>query len=370
MSESRADIVLFISDLGSGGAQRVLCALAAHWTGAGRRAAVVTLAPDAEDFFRLPPGVERIALGMNRESGSLAGAVAQNLTRIRRLRRELRRLRPDVAIGFIGPAAVLLVAAAAGTGIRTIAAERNDPARQSFGRIWDALRRRAYHAADRVTFNAPGAEQALRAFVPSDRLMFTPNPVPSPVAGDPADVPKPCILAVGRLHPQKGIDLLIEAFAALDAPDWHLVLVGEGAQRNTLMAQVRGLGLEARVRFTGAVDDPSPYYRAADIFAMPSRHEGTPNALMEAMSHGLAAVISDTSPGPLALIEDGENGLVAPTATPGALAAALQRLIDDAGLRARLGAGARAAMDRRRAQDDAFARWDAAIAFGSGAPAQ
>ncbi|MEP4378192.1 MAG: glycosyltransferase family 4 protein [Alphaproteobacteria bacterium] len=365
LHEERVDILLFISDLGSGGAQRVLCRLAEHWSGAGRRVAVATLSSPDQDFFTLPADVQRRAINLNARSRSPVGGLLRNVARIRHLRRVLRELRPAVAVAFVGPNAVLLVAAAMGTGIHTVAAERNDPARQSFGRMWDRLRRWAYRRADRVTINSTGAANALRSIVQPDRLIYTPNPMPHPIDGATADIPGPCILAVARLHPQKGLDLLLNAFAALERPAWNLVIVGEGNERARLSAQADTLGISGRVRFTGTVSNPADYFRAADIFALPSRHEGTPNALMEAMSYGMAAIVSDASPGPLDLITNGTNGLVTPAGDVAALTRALQRLIDDRDLRETLGNAARTSMQARRYNDDAFTRWDAAVDFTS-----
>ncbi|MBI4365424.1 MAG: glycosyltransferase family 4 protein [Deltaproteobacteria bacterium] len=366
MSGERVDIMLVVSDMGGGGAQRVLCAVASHWVAAGHKVAVTTLSEPGNDFFRLPDAVTRTSIGLNSASQSLLTGLINNACRVWRLRRLLKRMQPAVAVGFVGPTAVLLVAAAVGTGVRVVAAERNDPARQSFGPIWDRLCRAAYRYADLVTANSPGAVEALGRFVPAGRLLFTPNPIPAATAGPRASLQGPAILAVGRLHRQKGIDILLNAFARVQSNEWRLVLVGEGSDREKLEAQAQALGIASRVHFEGVATDPAPYYRAADIFVLPSRHEGTPNALMEAMAFGLPVVVSDGSPGPLNLVEDGISGLITPVEDAPALAKALERLMADAGLRARLGAGARDAMKARRERDEALALWDRAIGFSAG----
>ncbi len=355
--------MIAVSDLGSGGAQRVLCKLAEHWRAAGKSVHVVTLSDRKSDFFTLPPGVSRTALGLTGASGSLVSALSSNVRRIAALRAAIRAIRPKVAIGFIAPMAVLLVAAAAGTGVPVVAAERNDPTRQSFGWLWDTLRWVAYRMARRVTANSRGAVEALSGIVSPERLLFTPNPLPEPHGGPRADFSRPTILAVGRLHPQKALDVLLFAFSLVKDDTWQIVILGEGAECGRLQAQAEAFGLSQRVTFQGAISDPAPYYRAASIFALPSRHEGTPNALIEAMSYGCTPVVSDASPGPLDLVTDGANGLVVAVDDAQALSAALRRLMGDAALRARLGERARADMEARRRNDDAYARWDAAIAI-------
>jgi glycosyltransferase involved in cell wall biosynthesis len=108
-----------------------------------------------------------------------------------------------------------------------------------------------------------------------------------------------------------------------------------------LQAQAKALGIAERVDWHGIVADPYHFYRSAHVFALPSRVEGTPNALLEAMSCGLPVVVSDGAPGPLELVEDGVTGLIVPVNDPAKLAAALRRLGNDGDLRARLGAAAR-----------------------------
>ncbi|MBT5190866.1 MAG: glycosyltransferase [Rhodospirillaceae bacterium] len=146
-----------------------------------------------------------------------------------------------------------------------------------------------------------------------------------------AVLPGPSILNVGRLSPQKAQDVLIAAFADLagEFPDWRLVIVGTGEWEETLRAQAGQLGIADRVLFIGQIDDPFPYYRAARIFALPSRFEGTPNAMLEAMSVSMPCIVSDASRGPLEYVEDGISGLVVAVGDAGKLSAAMRRLMAD-----------------------------------------
>lgn len=104
------------------------------------------------------------------------------------------------------------------------------------------------------------------------------------------------VLHVGRLHPQKGQDLLIDAIARArrDVPRLALFLVGEGGSRAALEGRARDRGIGAEVRFERAQRDVSVYYRAADVFAFPSRYEAFGIALLEAMAAGLPIVASRT----------------------------------------------------------------------------
>ena len=145
---------------------------------------------------------------------------------------------------------------------------------------------------------------------------------------------------MARLVPQKGLDLLIRAVAALPGSvrqGWQLTLVGDGPERAALEQLAASEGLGDGVVFAGFRSDPVTFMRRAAIYALPSRFEGMPNALLEAMATGLPSVVSDASPGPLEMVEDGVHGLVIPTEDHQALAAALRTLIEDPALRARLG---------------------------------
>ena len=120
--------------------------------------------------------------------------------------------------------------------------------------------------------------------------------------------------------------------------------------------------------WAGQVQDPAPWYRTARIFALPSRYEGTPNALLEAMAAGLAVVVSDASAGALEFVTDGETGLVVPAEDDRALAAALRRLIGDGDLRRRLGDAARRRIAREAVAGPTEA-WDRLLGWNCAGPA-
>ncbi len=142
---------------------------------------------------------------------------------------------------------------------------------------------------------------------------------------------------------------MIEAFArAADAfPGTELALVGEGECEAALRTLAKRKGIAESVVFHGWREDVAAFYRWADIFVLPSRWEGLPNALIEAMVHGCAAVAFDCPSGPSEVItEPGGNGLLVPCGDVDALADALGRLIADRDLRRRL-----AQMGRERSRD-------------------
>ena len=186
---------------------------------------------------------------------------------------------------------------------------------------------------------APEAEKKtviLRLGVHPDLLA---QPLPHP--GDPA---RPLeILCTGRLVSAKGQRILLQAFAALTSRNpLRLVFIGDGPDQPALQSLAASLGLAAQVEWTGALDHASTLARVAraDLFVLASFAEGLPVALMEAMALGVPCV-STFIAGIPELIENGKNGLLVPASDHAALAAAIQRLIDDPSLRQRLAERAR-----------------------------
>ncbi len=337
------EIVLVIGDLGNGGTQRVFATLANLWAAQGRKVCVITQSGPETDFHHLEPRVQRFVFGKLAESNGLFTGLFSNIARIFSLRRALRQANAKVVVAAVPPTAVLAVLAGIGLKTRIVVAERNDPARQSYGRYWDFLRRYLYPRAALVTANSLGALESLRAFVPEERLAHLPNPLVSGNGEASGARRQPILLNVGRLQRAKGQDVLIEAFAMIAAefPEWRLAIAGRGKLEDSLRALAESKGITERIDWLGETSEIWKHYATASIFVLPSRHEGTPNALLEAMSAGLPAIVTQASPGPLELVEDGVNGLVVPVDDPMALAAALRTLIGDSALRARQGGAGR-----------------------------
>lgn len=181
--------------------------------------------------------------------------------------------------------------------------------------------------------------------VSARRTHVIPNPVSEQFAngrGTDTHGRRPIVLAVGRLVPQKGFDLLIEAFAAVAQrhPDWSLVIVGQGPEEARLRGMAGGLLGRGTVTFQGAVTDLERFYRSAGLFVLPSRFEGFPNALLEAMASGCAVIAANCPAGPAEIVRQGIDGVLVPPEDVRALITEMDRLMGDAAARSRLGARA------------------------------
>ncbi|HWN09241.1 MAG TPA: glycosyltransferase [Pyrinomonadaceae bacterium] len=403
-----ADLILVCNSLDAGGIERVVSTLANSWAGGGRKICVITL-HDRRRFYALDPAIHHVVIdraGLNRLAdllrwiaarlrsdrparfwllGAVIGAL-YNLSykRLYRtysaivyagesflLRRALNRVRSPLIVSLGTPINIITLRACRGMERRVIISERNDPRRLSRFKNWDVLARKLYNRADLVTANTRGALRDMSEFVEARKLAFVPNPLElakgngdkKPVAeAPPTRVPSPFILNVARLVDDKAHEILLDAFAILSAEldGWRLSIVGDGRLEADLRMQAEDLGISERVDWHGVVCDPYAFYHNADIFALPSRIEGMPNALLEAMSCGLPVIVSDGAPGPLELVEDGVSGLIVPVNDAKALAAAFRRLANDPQLCSRLGNAAR----ERVAEYElprALAQWESVI---------
>jgi glycosyltransferase involved in cell wall biosynthesis len=309
---------------------------------------VVTLAKSAdEQFFDVDPRVHVKHLDLYRPSRGLREGIRANLRRVRTLRRAIRASRPDAVLAFTLETNVLTLLASLGPGVPVVVEEHIFSSWPPLKLRWRLLRLVTYPLASSVVALTPSALATL-GLARGRRGRVVPNPVlaPPPSTVSPAD--PPVIVAMGRLVPQKGFDMLLDAFAPVAArhPEWSLEIWGEGPDRQELELRRDELGLASRVRFPGITPDAHDVLRRASIFAMSSRREGFPMVLGEAMACGVAVVSFDCPSGPRELIRDGIDGLLIPPDDVEAFAGGMERLIDDRDLASRLASRAPEVVER------------------------
>ncbi|MBA3688132.1 MAG: glycosyltransferase family 4 protein [Chloroflexi bacterium] len=342
-------IALFISSLSAGGAERVMVFLANNLARLGHRVVLVTFAGDGSSFYRVDPRVERVHLDVRRPS---KGKGTYQLRQLRSLRFLLRALRPDVAVSFIVKANILVLLSAWGSGTPVVISDRLDPRAHPLDAARRVLRRLLY---PRATTLVVQTDSALSFYPKSVRRRATvvPNPVPRPPKATIADrgggAPRaPLMVAMGRLHEQKGFDLLLRAFSSIRArhPTWRLEIWGEGKERGRLERLVVELGMQGEVKLPGLTNEPQKVLFGTELFVMSSRREGFPNALCEAMACGCAVISFDCPSGPADIIRPGIDGLLVPPRDVSSLAVAMDRLMADHAERRRLGSNALSVVER------------------------
>jgi GalNAc-alpha-(1->4)-GalNAc-alpha-(1->3)-diNAcBac-PP-undecaprenol alpha-1,4-N-acetyl-D-galactosaminyltransferase len=344
-------IALFIGTLNAGGAERVLSVLANNWAELGHDVQLVTFSDPTDDHYPVVGTVERRSIGTLEDPKQLLRRTVGNLRRLGRLRALLRDGQPDVVISFIDKMNLLALVASFGLGLRVVISERTDPRRHKIGRVAGLLRRALYPMAEAVVVQTDSVASWVGGFVDPQKIRVIPNPAPRSANGTRIDsfgVPRPFVVALGRLVPLKGFDILIAAFAACAErhSDWALAIIGDGPERNRLESMAAGYGIAERVHLLGLLRDPNAALQAGSIFALTSEYEGFPNALLEAMAAGLAPVSFDCPSGPRAIIRHGIDGILVPPNDRREFALALDSLMADEERRAELATRAREVTDR------------------------
>lgn len=210
--------------------------------------------------------------------------------------------------------------------------------------IYKTLMRITYSSADKVIANSDDTKQDLisNGIIPQQRVVVIGNPVLPPdfeqLAHAAVDHPwlrQPqlgVILTVGRLHKQKNQAMLIIAFAKLanDMDNLRLIILGEGEERENLLALATGLGVGEKIDIVPFRINPYPFYKNADLFALTSDWEGFGNVLVEAMACGTPVISTDCPGGPRTILNNGRFGTLVPVGDVDTLAGAIVRTLNGA----------------------------------------
>jgi glycosyltransferase involved in cell wall biosynthesis len=294
---ARTRVLLLIPHLDGGGAAQVTRLLAER------------LSPDR---FEVHLGV---MTGARPTVSSLSAHVAAHFSGARRVRNSLpaiwrlvRRIRPDAILSGMAHLnfAVLMLRPLLPRATRVLVRQNGEPGKLDAGWMTPALYRLLYPRADAVICQTQAmADAVARATRTAANLHVLPNPVDvragSARAGESSlwRGPGPHLLAVGRLSPEKGYDLLLSAVTSLRSkfPHADLTILGSGREEARLRAQARKLKLENSVFFAGHVSDPESWFPGATLFVLSSLREGMPNALLEAAAAGMPIVGTPASGG-------------------------------------------------------------------------
>lgn len=320
-------MLFLIPSLVGGGAERVFTILLRHL-----------------DRERFEPQLAVLEAGGDYAGDVPADVVIHNLgvQRVRyavpRLLRLIWKIRPDTIVSTLGHlnVAISLVRHLFPPGVKVILREAILvssllPGEIKNHRLWAQLYRHSYRHADAIVCLSDSmvADMETNFGLPRNKMVRIYNPVDAEkVSADaalepnPYNGPGPHLVAAGRLTRQKGFDVLLDAMPAVLAviPTARLVIIGEGPLREVLEKQAHSLKLTISVSFPGFQKKPWAYFQHADAFILPSRYEGMPNAMMEALALG-TPVVATNCPGAVAEIAamTPEIAMV-PTEDPQALA--------------------------------------------------
>lgn len=366
-------ILFLVSGMQGGGAERVASTLSNYWVEKGYRVTLMpTFSGRADCIYPLDERVELDFLADRVTSESRS--IWSRLHRFWVLRKFIFQETPDVIVSFLTHVNVAAVLCAFGSKIPVIVSERTyPPARDSLGPTTEILRRLLYPFAVAVVMQTEQGLAWLKARISHNNGVVIPNPVSYPmVRSAPVVIPKDIIsegrkicLSVGRLSEEKCYLEIISAFngVACRFPDWDLVILGEGPERDHLERKISSLGLQNRVYLPGRVGNLSDWYFCAGVYVMNSRFEGFPNTLLEAMAHGVAVISGDCDTGPKEIITDGIDGLLV-NSVGGRLelSSAIERVFSDPIFARSLGQAA-LGIRTRFSLDSIGSKWDDLIEF-------
>lgn len=333
------DIALFLLTLNGGGAERVMLRLAEAFAARGFNVEVVVACMRGALADTPAKGFRFVDLGVGRPMFSLPALV-----------RYLRRSRPRVLMSSVQNADLMAIMARALVRdvplvlrIANIYTQRKGW--KSFRRyIGFGIERALSGGIGRIVTVARGLEAGTAEALGVDKgiisTIYSPcAEVGAKVEGDlPAEhramFRKPVVMGMGRLTEAKDFATLVRAFALFsEKRDANLVILGEGPQREELLALARALGVGERVFLPGFTKIPAVYMRKAELFVLSSRWEGLANVLIEALALGLKIVSTDCPEGPREVTLDGKFGTLVPVGDVDAMAQAMGEAFDGPALK-------------------------------------
>jgi GalNAc-alpha-(1->4)-GalNAc-alpha-(1->3)-diNAcBac-PP-undecaprenol alpha-1,4-N-acetyl-D-galactosaminyltransferase len=356
------NIVCVISSLGGGGAERVMSWLIARLDAAGHRVALVTREPEDQDFYRTPKSVARYVQPRYRnvlKSTPLTDTF--NFVQwAKHLRSVCRKQRAHVVLSFIDNMNLFCLMAMTLTRIPVVVSERTDPRYSLLSKTNKRLRPLIYKSARTLVVQTPAIAQYVTESWGQTRVAVIGNPVTVGVRRtENIQLENKHVVSVGRLHFEKGHDVLLEAWSLLgeDRKGWTLHILGEGPEKEVLDRKILQHKLGPSVQLSGRVSDVFSALNQASIFTLASRWEGFSNAVLEAMAVGCPIVATDCAGANSTLVQPGRNGELVRVDDPTALSVSLRRLMRDPQLRRRYGAEARL-KTREYDEDTVYHLWE------------
>jgi len=305
-------IIIVVPTLNKGGAERVVSVLSQEWIKSNKVKIVLF------DVKNLAYSFSGDIIDLKIPAlGGIFFKTIQFLRRSIKLKNLFRRENPDYIISFMESANFPSILGAYFSGKLNKLTVSNHADPSFMLRSQRLLIPYLYRFPKHIVVVSEGASGSLiKIGVKKKKMKIIYNPLPSSRPNfyqslpRPSNAPKDYILGVGRLDKQKGFDLLIEAFSNIQNSNIHLVILGEGQEKNKLQNIIMNKGLSDRIHLLGLVDDIWPWYRYAKCFVSSSLKEAWGNAIVEAMSQGCPVIAFDCDYGPREIITNGLNGLL------------------------------------------------------------
>jgi glycosyltransferase involved in cell wall biosynthesis len=332
MTSERTRILLLVPSFvrGGGGAERVFSILPRHLDRTRFEIHLAVAQTRSSHLQDLPPDVVVHDLEISRMRYALPAII-----------RVARKVQPRVILStvvhlnamlilarFFLPRSIKMLVREATTPTAFISTQAEHPW------VWRFIYKHLYRKAEKVICPSDFVLNDLAEHfgVPRDRMVRIYNPVDvanvrqlAEAGGAPYNAPGPHIVTAGRLSIEKGMDVLMDAMPAVTRrfPHAHLTILGEGPLEQSLKDQAERLGVKDAVTFVGFQSNPWPYFRYADLYVLPSRLEGLPNVVLEALALG-TPVVASNCPGGVREIQNATHSVtLVPPENPAALADAI-----------------------------------------------
>lgn len=323
----RDRVCLIIPSMRHGGAERVMSVLANEWSNRDDLDVYLILLTKQKVFYNLDTKIKVIEPERG-YSATVAGKFFYSIWILKYIRKKVAEIHPRSILSFCERYNNLVLLACMGLPYKLFISDRSNPD-NNLGLLHESLRSILYKKARGIIAQTKKGKEILNKKTGNSRIFAVPNPLRNVETSNKASKEK-VILNVGRNVASKSQLELIEIFSTLsNAEEWKLLILGEGPQRPFLIARIEELNLQSRVLLLDFQEDVDFYYRQASIFAFPSLYEGFPNALSEAMAHGLACIAYDCPTGPAEIIENDKNGFLIQLKDEVDFKQKLQILIDD-----------------------------------------
>ncbi|WP_069660293.1 glycosyltransferase [Arcticibacter eurypsychrophilus] len=360
----KGKLFFVINTLQGGGAERVVSTLAGYLQQRNYAVHIICL-NYAESSYTIPQEIKVIYL-IDRRANSVFYRLYYAALTGCKLVNLLITEKPIIVISFMTSANLWTGITCLLTRTPYIVSERTTPDHtlNQFGSFLKWITFVIYSKAKAVVLPSRGIALALKkikAFQHLINLVVIKNPVTIFTSFSNQRVhSSKFILGVGRLSYEKGFDQLIEAYASIKSTDTDLLIAGEGIELEALRKQVDSLQLGSSVQLIGSKTNLQDYYHQAEVFVLPSREEGYPNALIEAMSIGCPSIAMDCEFGPSEIINHGKNGLLIQNKSIKKMSESIFKVLSDPVLKAKLAVNARL-INQTNALDVISAKWEKII---------
>ena len=300
-------VCIIAPSLSLGGNERHLSILANYFHSTKRVEVHYVIVYNMEQFFNLDKDIKLYVPPLDKKGKNKLFYIIQALWFVRK---SVISIKPDVILSFGEELNSYILSSLLFTNFRHVIADTGSPNLQH--KFWLRIARKILYprATAVIAQTKIAAKQKSKMLKGKTTIKVIPNPARA-IVKYPNIERKNQIVYIGRLHKEKGVDVLIEAFATItNRKDWKLILAGAGIHKNYFVEQVKSLCEEDNIIFVGKVKEVDKLLAKSKIFGFTSHGEGFPNALLEAMCAGVPVVSYDCVAGPAEIITNNKNGFL------------------------------------------------------------